>query len=114
MITIVTRRQGGTLIEATLLPAMCSMIRSQFVDNTTTCNEQHWSYPTNSQGTDNAQRHWSSLAAQLRDEVRRSGVSCRIENWQNPDSAEYILGPDMEPPAVILDVGDCHMETEPF
>ena len=113
MITIVTRRQGGTLIEATLLPAMCSMIRSQFLPGLTT-TEQHWSYPTSDHGLENAQRHWSSLASQMRDEVRRSGVSCRIENWQNPDSAEYILGPDMEPPAVILDVGDCHMETEPF
>lgn len=113
MITIVTRRQGGTLIEATLLPAMCSMIRSQFLPGLTT-TEQQWSYPTSDHGLENAQRHWSSLASQMRDEVRRAGVSCRIENWQNPDSAEYILGPDMEPPTVIVDVGDCHMETEPF
>lgn len=108
MITIVTRRQKGILVEATLLPAMCSMIRSQFLPGTT-CTEQLWSYPTSAHGTENAMRHWDSLASQMRDEVRRSGVSCRIDRWQDPDRAEYVLGPDMEPPAQVVDVGDCHM-----
>lgn len=107
MITIVTRRQKGILVEATLLPAMCSMIRSQFLPGTT-CTEQLWSYPTSTHGTENAMRHWDSLANQMRDEVRRSGVSCRIDRWQDPDRAEYVLGPDMEPPQLI-DIGDCHM-----
>ncbi len=112
MITIITRRQKGVLVEATLLPAMCTMIRSQFVESSTTCTEQHWSYPTSKHGTDNAMRHWDSLADQMRDEVRRSGVSCRIDRWQNPDRAEYVLGPDMEPPPRLVDIGDCHMLDE--
>jgi|LauGreDrversion4_2_1035121.scaffolds.fasta_scaffold899476_2 hypothetical protein len=115
MPTIITRRQGGILVEATLLPSMCSMIRSQFPTGSLPV-EQHWKYPDNTHGTDNAMRHWDSLADQMREEVRRSGVSCRIDQWRNPDRAEYVLGPDMEPPPRLVDVGDCHMldESIPF
>lgn len=108
MPTIVSRRQGGVLIEAILLPAMCSMIRSRFPTGDPPV-EQHWSYPDSAHGTDNAMRHWDSLARQMREEVRRSGVSCRIDQWRNPDKAEYVLGPDMEPPFRTIDVGDCLM-----
>jgi hypothetical protein len=41
----------------------------------------------------------------MKSEVKRSGVSCRIEGWSA--NAEYILGIDMEPPARLVDVGDC-------
>lgn len=115
MYTIITRRQQGILIEATLLPAMCSMIRSQFPTNDPPV-EQHFSYPDNPHGTENAMRHWDSLAAQMREEVRRADVSCRIDHWRNPDQAEYVLGSDMQPPPILVDVGDCHLldESIPF
>jgi hypothetical protein len=50
----------------------------------------------------------------MKSEVKRSGVSCRIESWSS--NVEYILGIDMEPPARLVDVGDCYMidESIPF
>jgi hypothetical protein len=103
-ITIITRRQKGVLVEASLLPAMLSMLRSQFIDSTSAV-ETSFTYPDSAHGTDQAQRHWSSLSEQMKSEVKRSGVSCRIEGWSA--NVEYILGIDMEPPARLVDVGDC-------
>lgn len=107
MPTIITRRQGGVLIDATLLPAMSSMIRSMPVSNSPTV-EQTWHYPDTDDGCDNAKRHWQSLSDQLKAEVRKSMVSCRIDDFDS-GRCEYILGPDMEPPARLVDVGDCHL-----
>ncbi len=107
MPTIITRRQGGVLIDATLLPAMSSMIRSMWVSNDPMV-EQTWHYPDTSHGTDNAKRHWQSLSDQMKTEVRKSMVSCRIDDFDS-GRCEYVLGPDMEPPARLVDVGDCHL-----
>jgi hypothetical protein len=115
MYTIITRRQQGILIEATLLPAMCSMIRSQFPTNDPPV-EQHFSYPDNPHGTENAMRHSGFPCCSNARGGPSSDVSCRIDHWRNPDQAEYVLGSDMQPPPILVDVGDCHLldESIPF
>jgi len=113
---IITRRQKNTLIEALFLPTMLTMIRSQFIEpDYAGLAEQHFHYPDDEYGKEQAIRHWDSLAAQLREEVRRSNVSCRIDSRTHPNQVEYIYGPDTNPPIRVINIGDCHIVEEiPF
>jgi len=114
---IITRRQRGVLIEATCIPEMLTMLRSQFLDEPNQqIVESHWHYPDTPHGNDNLLRHWQSLSSEMADEVRRSKtVSCRIDSLSPNNPPEYILGQDMEPLLTILvEDNGAMIESDPF
>ncbi len=94
MPSIYTRRQKSILIEANCTDPSCSMIRAQSLDQPPGClypmAESTTHFAPTPTGYAEARRAWSTLSDEMRNEARRSFISCMIEQFDNPQRAEIL------------------------